>query len=166
MVFGDTATGKSTFSRKLGQKLSLPVFHLDELMDRTGREDWALIGNLIRKEADKEDWIIEGNAFNKDKEYRIREADLIIVFSANRFISLFRLCSRYMKIVLGIEKRVGSSDKKLNLKYYAPYVLWKFPKRKKRAIDLARSFKKEVILFKSRKEAESYLAKIDPANFH
>ena len=80
MIFGETASGKSTFAEGLGQATDLPVEHLDEISDEIGRNNREEIGEYIRNLADKEEWIIEGNAFTKDATHRLDRATKIFVF--------------------------------------------------------------------------------------
>ena len=54
MVFGDYASGKSTFSIKLGKKLNIPVIHLDRASELIGRGKNKEIAAFIRKEAERE----------------------------------------------------------------------------------------------------------------
>ena len=158
IVIGDISSGKSTFASKLGEALQLPVVHLDEIMDSIGRTNKDAIKNFIDKETKKESWIIDGNAFTKDKNKRIHIADVIFVFNLNPFISMYRHFLRYVKINYKNEKRLGSTYSKLNLSYYIPYIFFKFPKRKKDAISLAKSLNKKVIMINNYSEANYYIS--------
>ena len=157
MIFGDTASGKSTFAEALAITKSLPVTHLDLIMDKVGRNERQSIGDLIKIEASKEDWIIEGNAFTKDRSYRIEQSDVIYVFDFNRFITLAHHIKRYMKLRKGKEMRKGSENTNLNLRYFIPYILIKFPPRKKAALSIAREQSKKVIIFRTYSDVNNYL---------
>ncbi len=158
LIIGDSASGKSTFALALSKKLSLPVIHLDEKMDTLGRNDKDSIRKFIETEIAKENWVIDGNAFMKDKEARIRAADMIITFDFNPLVSFFNHIKRYLKLRTRIEKgRVGSANASLNLRYFIPYIFIKFPKRKREAISLAHSLGKKVVVFRSRADAIRYL---------
>src|SRR3989337_2163036 len=159
MIFGDTASGKSIFADRLGKKLSLPVIHLDELMDQIGREKRINIGEEIKKLVNSNNWIIEGNAFTKGPDYRIRNADLIFIFEAHSIITFIRHITRYIKLQLGWEKRIGSQNYKLNLEYFIPYIFIKFPRRREKAAKLAESFGKNTVYFHNFSELEQYLEK-------
>jgi adenylate kinase family enzyme len=159
MIFGDTASGKSSFAEILADTESVPVIHLDRIMDNIGREDRRSIGEYIKKEASKSNWIIEGNAFTKDSDYRIKQADIIYVFDFNRFVTLANHINRYIKIRSRKEIRKGGESSHLNLKYFVPYILVKFPPRKKEALRLARSYEKDVVILKSYSDIDRYLNK-------
>ena len=158
MIFGDVSTGKSTFAQQLSKKLSLPVIHLDEIMKQIGREDRENVGKKNKSLVDKKNWVMDGNAFTKDKEYRIRQADQIIVFDASPWDTFAKHLMRWSRIRLGLTKAVGGHDDGLNLVYYVPYIFFKFPERKKAAILLAESLGKKVIIIKNREQAKSYLS--------
>ena len=89
MVIGAKSAGKSTFSDKLGRKLSIPVVHIDAIVNSIGREKNREAESLIRKEADKPNWILDGNAFTRDQKYRLGKADYIIFFKTSPLKSFF-----------------------------------------------------------------------------
>jgi len=159
MIFGDTASGKSSFAETLAGIENVPVVHLDRIMDGIGREDRRRIGEYIKKEAAKPNWIIEGNAFTKDPDYRIQRADTIYVFDFNRFVTLANHIGRYIKLRIHKEIRKGSDSSDLNLKYFIPYILLKFPPRKREALRLAKSQGKEIVIFKSYKDIDTFFSK-------
>lgn len=158
MIFGDSGAGKSTFAKRLGERTKHDVLHLDEVMEKMGREDKAAIGKYIEAEATKASWIIDGNAFTKDKHARIAAADLVIVFDINRFKALASHIARYVKLKTGMQKvAAGGHSTKLMLPYYVPYILWQFPGRKQQAIDRVKKAGKPVRFVKSHKEADKLL---------
>ena len=160
MIFGDTASGKSSFAERLADIESISAMHLDKIMDDIGRYDKHSIREFIKGEASKSRWIIEGNAFTKDPEYRIQQADIIYVFDFSRLSTLVNHVNRYVRIRSRKEIRKGSESSHLNLKYFIPYILFKFPPRKKRALHLAQFHEKNVIIFKKYSDIDKYINKI------
>jgi len=71
--------GKSTFARKLGEKLDIPVHHLDAYywlpgwIERDADEFKGIQQRLVKEET----WIIEGN-YGSSMEIRLEEADTFI----------------------------------------------------------------------------------------
>ena len=62
-VIGSGGSGKSTFSRALGEITGLPVVHLDKLHWHpnwvgTPPDEWE---QVVRREIEKPDWIMDGN---------------------------------------------------------------------------------------------------------
>ena len=63
MIIGCGGAGKSTLARQLGEKLNLPVVHLDKLFWHPGwvESEKAEIDEKILREMQKDQWIIDGN---------------------------------------------------------------------------------------------------------
>ncbi len=78
-VIGCGGTGKSTLARLLGDRMDLPVFHLDALIWQAGwvlpsRED---IIAAQKGNSDGERWVIDGN-WDSTMPVRLARADTII----------------------------------------------------------------------------------------
>ncbi len=97
VVLGVSASGKSTFARKLSEKLGIPLIHIDELMWNPG---WEYIGDertvqLIKEASEKERWIIEGYI---EKDARIdlfNKADVLIYLDYPAWLPALRYIKRW-----------------------------------------------------------------------
>lgn len=158
IVIGESSSGKSVFADRLGKILSIPVTHLDEVMDFLGRENKDSINNFIEEEVKKENWIIDGNAFTKDKSKRVYATDVVFVFNLNPFVSIHRHIWRFLKLKLTNEKRVGRNSSELDLIYFIPYIFFKFPKRKAEAVMLAKNLGKRIIMINNTREADDFIS--------
>ena len=95
MVIGCSGSGKSTLSRKLGEKLNIPVVHLDRLWWNPGwvessREEFDA---KLAEELSKEKWIIDGN-FSRTLPRRLQRCDAVIYLDFNRFVCLWGMFQR------------------------------------------------------------------------
>ena len=95
IIIGCGGAGKSTLARQLGEKLDLPVVHLDKLFWKPG---WVQVSQeefdaLHRQALAEEKWIIDGN-FNRTMEERVARCDAIIYLDFNRFACLFGVFKR------------------------------------------------------------------------
>lgn len=94
-VVGCGGAGKSTFSRRLGELLDLPVTHLDRHYWRPGwvetpHEDFrATQQKLVRAEC----WVMDGN-YTSTMDVRLPAADLIVFLDFPRWRCLFRVTRR------------------------------------------------------------------------
>lgn len=165
MIFGDVASGKSTFSSELGKVLSLPVVHLDEVMATIGRERRSDIGEYIASLVTEPDWIIEGNAFTKDRQKRLDSADRIYVFESIPLVTFWRFVKRVLKAKLLNIRVLGGAMESLKLSYYVPYIFVKFPKRRNDAKLYAQSLGKKIVVIKSHAEANSVLENLKTGFF-
>ena len=95
LIIGCGGAGKSTLARQLGEKLNLPVVHLDKLFWKPGwvassREE---MNEKIRVELEKPQWIMDGN-FNHTIPERIKYCDTVIYLDFSRFACLRGVCKR------------------------------------------------------------------------
>ncbi|MBE6037579.1 MAG: adenylate kinase [Anaerofustis stercorihominis] len=78
IVIGCPGSGKSTFSRKLSEKINIPVYHLDNLYwnpDKTTVSS-EIFDQRLSEVMKKDRWIIDGN-FSRTLEVRLSECDTV-----------------------------------------------------------------------------------------
>lgn len=97
LVLGNCGTGKTTYSRKLAQKLKLPLHHLDQYYwesnwGRPTRQDWR---NKVSKLVSGKNWIIDGS-YPSTLDIRIPAADTIIFLDYPKAVALWRAIKRYL----------------------------------------------------------------------
>ena len=96
MIIGCGGAGKSTLARQLGEKLNLPVVHLDQIWWKPGnwqhleREEFD---RLLKEEVEKPRWILDGN-FNRTMETRLEFCDTVIYLDFSRWICLLSWMKR------------------------------------------------------------------------
>lgn len=159
IVIGCPGAGKSTFSKKLKDKLKVPLFHLDMLFhnaDGTHISTEELEEKVQKIFDENEEWIIDGN-YQRTLETRFKECDTVYFLDYPLEVCL-----------AGAESRVGKKrddipwvEEKLNDEFRQ--VILNFPKEKLPHIyELIEKYKKDkkIIILKSRDEAEKYLLKL------
>ncbi len=115
-IIGTSSSGKSTLAEKLGEKLNLPVWHLDELAHISHTEWVRKDNNLFKTEHDaiiekEQKWILEGNYSFLMKE-RFAKASFIIWLDFNPFGSFLRYIKRtFFRKQNRVGKLKGSSEK-------------------------------------------------------
>lgn len=89
LIIGCGGAGKSTLARQLGEKLNLPVVHLDKLFWKPGWVESTKeeIDEKIRLEMEKPRWIMDGN-YNRTLPERAKHCDTIIYLDFSRFACL------------------------------------------------------------------------------
>lgn len=95
LIIGCSCSGKSTLARAMGERLGLPVVHLDQLW---WREGWV---NTTREEFDRqlkaileeERWIIDGN-YHRTMDMRIARCDGLIYLDFGRWTCLWGMLQR------------------------------------------------------------------------
>ena len=95
LIIGCGGAGKSTLARQLGEKLNLPVVHLDRLFWKPGwvEENREEFDRKLALELEKTQWIIDGN-FNRTMPQRLAKCDTIIYLDFPRIICLLGVAKR------------------------------------------------------------------------
>lgn len=99
LVLGVSASGKSTFARKLSERKNLPLVHVDALMWTPG---WQYIGDeatmsKLQEVGMKEEWIIEGYIEKAVRPFLFERADTIIYLDYPRIVATVRYLKRCFK---------------------------------------------------------------------
>ena len=98
MIIGGGGAGKSTLALKLGQRLGLPVVHLDQEFWQPGwvqppNEMWD---ERLRELVARERWIMDGN-YGRTQEMRMQRADTIVVLNFPGWLCVWRVFQRVFK---------------------------------------------------------------------
>ena len=155
IVIGSPGAGKSVFSQKLKNITSFPLYHLDMLYHKkdgthiSKEELEEKLKNIFKEK----NWIIDGN-YQRTLELRLKECDTV-----------FLLDFPLEDCLSGAESRVGVKREDLpwieeNLNEEFRQVIIDFPNNKLPKIyELIEKYKKNknIIIFKTRKEADEYL---------
>lgn len=154
IVIGSPGAGKSTFARKLRDKTDLPLYYLDMLWHKadkttvTQAEFDARLHEILQKER----WIIDGN-FSRTLEPRLQACDTVFLLDFPVDICLS-----------GVESRIGKKRVDMpwiETEFDAEFKQWilDFPEiRLPQIYALLEKYKenKDIIIFKSRNEADAY----------
>ncbi|WP_047982342.1 DNA topology modulation protein [Ornithinibacillus contaminans] len=159
-IIGSGGSGKSTFARKLGEKLQINVYHLDALFWNPGwvgvpkDEQRQIQQRLVAEEA----WIIDGN-YGGTMDIRLNKADTIIFLDISRFICLYRVVKRNIQYRNAARPDMGEGcEERLDVDFLK--WVWQYPKAKRPGVlDKIRKLttEKEVIILQSPRQVEQFL---------
>lgn len=98
VIIGCSGSGKSTLACQLGEKLNLPVVHLDRLFWKSGWQESTAeeFDAKLTLELEKSQWIMDGN-FNRTIPARLAKCDTVIYLDYNRFVCLWGVICRVFK---------------------------------------------------------------------
>ncbi len=119
VIVGVSASGKSTFSRKLAGALSLPLIPMDAIMWKPG---WNYIGDEATVEKLKEvssgsEWIIEGYISTTARTFLFERADTIIYLDYSPLTCATRYIQRWWKHRKDARPELEGSPEKFSFKF-------------------------------------------------
>ena len=157
MIIGCPGSGKSTFARSLTAKTGLPLYYLDMMYwnpDRTikPKEEFRA---ALRETVALPEWIIDGN-YGSTLELRMEACDTVIFLDYPTAVCL-----------AGVEERRGKPRPDMPWVETEPDLEFiEFIKKyneesRPKVIELLEKYKeKNIIIFKSRAEADEYLRRL------
>ena len=159
IIIGCPGSGKTTFAKKLNKTTGIPLYHLDAIWHKPDKT------HIPREEFDEriheifceDKWIIDGN-YKRTIEMRLKECDTVFLFDLPT-----EVC------IQGVTERIGKD------RYDMPWIETELDPEFKKFIEdfpndtlpyiyeLLHKYRKEkqVIIFKSRQEADEYIKGIE-----
>ena len=154
IVIGCPGSGKSTFSRALHKKTGLPLYHLDMMFwnaDKTTVKREVFLERLSAV-LESDEWIIDGN-YSSSLEMRMAVCDTVIFLDYPLDVCLY-----------GIKERVGKPRSDMPWieieedSEFIDFIKGYGRDQKPNVVKLLEKYRnKEIIIFKSRKEADAFL---------
>lgn len=166
IIIGCGGAGKSTLARQLGEKLNLPVVHLDKLFWKPG---WEHVSHdefdcLHRQALAQEKWIIDGN-FDRTMAERIQHCDTVIYLDFNRFACLMGVAKRILTNYGKVRPDMGEGCPERIDWEFLKWV-WDFNKNKReknyRLLNETDGIEKFIL--KNRRAVKEFMEQIEPAN--
>jgi adenylate kinase family enzyme len=163
LVIGSGGAGKSTFARRLGRRLGLPVIHLDKIFWHSGwvetpKDEWRLkVGELCAGDS----WLMDGN-YSGTMDIRFAACDSIIFLDLPRAVCLWRVLKRVVTYRRSARPDMAEGCReRIDLKFL--YWVWSYPSRRRPKI-LARldelAVGKQIYILRSNAEVEKFLAEV------
>ena len=167
LVFGNSGSGKSTFAQKLGKKLGIKVYHLDEIcLDSTWKKlPPNIIVPRVQKIMDQESWIIEGNYSSTLFLERFNEATMVITLETPVYLCVYRIFKRFLSIALNKASRIGGNEVQKNTISFKflYWIIWAYPRTTaKRANETIKLHEKRIrsVRLRSPLEAENFIKQL------
>lgn len=154
IVIGCPGSGKSWFSRALHDKTGIPLYHLDLMYWRADRTtvDKVVFRERLRSTIEKEEWIIDGN-YGSTMEMRMEACDTVFFLDYPVEVCL-----------AGVEDRRGKPRPDMpwvetegDEEFIAFIKNYGTDSRPKVMELLGRYSDKNIVIFKTRAEADTFL---------
>ncbi|HEX4197708.1 MAG TPA: hypothetical protein VHZ26_09715 [Caulobacteraceae bacterium] len=166
VILGNAGSGKSTLARRLGERLNLPVVHLDVLFWEPGwtEPDNDAFRARVRASMAGDAWISEGNYARRTFDLRLPRADLVIWLDTPRLTCIRRVILRSAlarprpDLAAGCKEGLLDPDFAEFLRY-----TWDYDRKSKPRIEAAREAiapDVPVVHLHDKRETESFLASL------
>jgi adenylate kinase family enzyme len=98
MIIGPCGSGKSTLARTLGERLGLPVYHMDQLAWRPGwiESESADLRSRLRRITETGRWVIDGH-YGGTLDLRLARTDTVVYLDFPIWLCLWRVLRRIAK---------------------------------------------------------------------
>lgn len=162
VIIGCAGAGKSTLARQLGEKLGLPVVHLDKLFWKPGWVESTKeeIDKKILEEMEKPKWILDGN-YNRTMPMRVAKCDTVIYLDFSRFACLMGIGKRFITNYGKVRPDMGEGCPERIDWEFLQWV-WNYNKNKRlqnyRLLNA--SPHAEIIILKNRNQVRRFLASL------
>ncbi len=160
LVIGCCGAGKSTLSKKLSDKLGLPIIHLDQAYWQanwveTPKEEWEnKVAQLIQQEA----FIMDGN-YSGTLAMRLQAADTLVYLDYPTWLCFWRVIQRIFKYHGTTRPDMTQRCHErfdLSFLHYVLVFRWIAGKRIEKILKI-KDYKADVIRLKTDKAVEMYL---------
>lgn len=158
LILGCAGSGKSTFARKLKKIINIPIYHLDMIWHKPDKTNVTFeeFDNKLYEILKKEEWIIDGN-YQRTLELRLKECDSIFLLDYPLDVCFEGAASRIGKKRDDLPFIEEDMDEEFK-NHIINFSKNKLPNLY-RLLDKYRN-EKDIIIFKSRQEANVYLDKL------
>ena len=166
-IIGCGGSGKSTLARRLGQRLGMPVHHLDSLFWKPGwvetpRAEW---GAIQEKLCDQEAWVIDGN-YGGTMDIRLRASDTVIFLDLPTSVCLLGAIQRFLRHRGRVRPDMAPGcPERLGFEYFL--WIWRYRKdRRPKVLQRLEQLKaqKQVIVLRSRRSIRDFVEAADYTN--
>src|SRR5262245_7028085 len=165
LIIGSGGSGKSTLARQLGERLGLPVIHLDAHYWNPGwvatpPEEWQ---KRVQRLIAEPEWVMDGN-YGGTLDIRLAAADTVVFLDLPRIVCLWRIVTRAARYWGRTRPDIAPNCRE-RLDWEFVVWVWTYPDRRRpdilkrlRELDLTR-----VAVLRSQNVVDRFVAGLDSA---
>lgn len=159
LVIGCPGSGKTTLAKTLAEKTDLPLIHLDKIQ---WQGDWQCVrgedfDRILTEEMKKPQWIIDGN-YNRTIKMRLNHCDTVIYLDYPTRVSFFGALKRVVDNYGRVREDMGGNCKeRFDPTFFMFILTFNLKNRKKYHHMLKACGDKNIVILKSRRDAENFL---------
>lgn len=163
LVIGSGGAGKSTFARRLGARLGLPVIHLDRAYWQPGwveppKDEWL---RTVEGLCAGDSWVMDGN-YSGTLDVRLAACDTVLFLDLPRVVCVWRVLKRAVKYRHGTRPDMAPGCRE-NVNPEFLLWIWNYPRRSRPKVLsrlAAHARDKRVVTLRSSAEVERFLIEV------
>ncbi len=165
LIIGNAGSGKTTFAKRLAEKLKLPLVHLDRLY---WRGDWEHLSRdefdaVLQAQLERPQWIIDGN-FNRTIPHRLQYCDTVFFFDLPALTCLAgitkRILSNYGKSRDDMGGNCAEYFDAQKFSLYRNVITFNKQHRRDYYDLLSKAQHAKILIFKNRRQATKFLSEM------
>lgn len=164
-VVGYAGSGKSTFARRLGDALCIPVQHLDQVFYTSNwqERDKGEARDLAEAFLDVNDaWVVDGTYHRLALARRLEAADVIVIFAFPRRTCLAQAWRRSRRYAHCVRPDMADGCVERLDAEFVLWLVWKGRTRshRKRFEEIRRDYAEKAVVVRSRDEVEQLFCRL------
>lgn len=163
IVLGCPGAGKTSFSKRLSNKLGISLYHLDKLFWISNDEHITQeeFDNRLKELCGNEEWIIDGN-YGRTIDKRLDNCETVIYLDYPLPVCLWGVTERVIRNHGKTREDMGGDYKdRFDKEFYKFIINYHRTDRKIMLEKLGKLSDKDVVILNSRKEAKEFLNTVD-----
>ena len=167
-VIGTSGSGKSTFSKRIAEKLNIPYIELDALFWKANwtESTYEEFSHKIQKAVIEDDWVLDGN-YSRTEDIKWQRVQMVVFLDLPFHLVLYRIISRSLIRSYKGQKLWAGNEESIRRLFTQDSIIWwvmkTFHKRRKRYTSLFDKMKNSKIQFirlRSKKEVECFISQL------
>ena len=167
-VIGTSGSGKSTFSKRIAEKLNIPYIELDALFWKANWTESTIeeFSHKIQKAVIEDDWVLDGN-YSRTEDIKWQRVQMVVFLDLPFHLVLYRIISRSLIRGYTGQKLWAGNEESIRRLFTQDSIIWwvmkTFHKRRKRYTSLFDKMKNSKIQFirlRSKKEVECFISQL------
>ena len=124
-VIGTSGSGKSTFSKRIAEKLNIPYIELDALFWKANWTESTIeeFSHKIQKAVIEDDWVLDGN-YSRTEDIKWQRVQMVVFLDLPFHLVLYRIISRSLIRSYKGQKLWAGNEESIRRLFTQDSIIW------------------------------------------